>query len=121
METKSLVVFLNEIDDSRKAKGKRHEQLSILVIMIMSMLCGQTSLKSIARFARAHRSELIKYIPLPRDKVPSYSTIQRISHRLDASKVCGVFNSWMQQYMKPEPIAADGKSIASTVSNAKDS
>ena len=85
------------------------------------MLCGITSLKSVARFTKAHRLDLIKCIPLPRNKVPSYSTIQRISHRLNAGKVCECFNNWMKQYIKPELIAADGKSIASTVTNANDS
>ena len=33
MEPKSLIVFLDEIEDTRKTKGKRHQQLSILVIM----------------------------------------------------------------------------------------
>ena len=47
MELESLVVFLNEIENSRKAKGKRHKQLSILIIIIMAMLCGRTSLNFI--------------------------------------------------------------------------
>jgi hypothetical protein len=34
-QPQSLIVFLAEIEDTRKSKGKRHEQLSILVIMIL--------------------------------------------------------------------------------------
>jgi hypothetical protein len=67
-------MFLSEIEDTRQARGKRHEQLALLVLMIMAMLCGKTSLKSIARFTKAHRDELSQYIPLPRGKVPSYRT-----------------------------------------------
>ncbi len=40
---------MNEIEDSRKAKGKPYSQLSTLVIIMMAMLCGKTSLKQIAR------------------------------------------------------------------------
>lgn len=114
-QPQSLIVFLAEIEDTRKAKGKRHEQLSILVIMIMAMLCGKTSLKSIARFAKAHRLELAEHMPLPRGKAPSYSTFQRASLRLKIDGTCAAFNKWMSQYMKPEPTAVDGKSITSTV------
>jgi len=121
MESKNLVFFLNEIGDRRKAKGKRHSQLSTLVIMVMAMLCGKTSLKAIARFAKAHSAELNKYIQLPRKKVPSYSTFQRLSQRLDANQVCESFNRWMAQYIILESIAIDGKSINSTVKNANDS
>ena len=114
-QPKSLIIFLAEIEDTRKPKGKRHEQLSILVIMIMAMLCGKTSLKSIARFANAHRAELAEHMPLPRGKVPSYSTFQRTGLRLKIDEVCSAFNKWMLQYMRPEAMAVDGKSITSTV------
>lgn len=113
----SLIMFLSEIEDTRQARGKRHEQLAILVMMIMAMLCGKTSLKSIARFAKAHHVELVRHIPLPRGKVPSYSTFQRASLRIKIDDTCAAFNKWMSQYVKPEPIAVDGKSISSTVTD----
>lgn len=122
METQSLIFFLNEIEDTRCAEGKRHNQLSILTIIIIAMLCGHFSLKAIARFAKTNNEELKKYIPLPRGKVPSFSTIQRASHRLNFQQVCNAFNNWMAQYINPkEEIAADGKSIRSTVQNANNS
>jgi predicted HTH domain antitoxin len=92
-QPQSLIVFLAEIEDTRKSKGKRHEQLSILVIMIMAMLCGKTSLKSIARFAKAHRAEFAEYMPLPRGKIPSYSTFQRASLRIKIDDTCAAFAS----------------------------
>lgn len=115
MEQKSIVYFLGHINDVRKAKGKRHELLSLLVVMILAMLCGKTSLKGIARFGKAHRDELARYIPLPRGKAPSFSTLQRLSRRLSAHALVECFNSWMSQYIKEETIAVDGKSITSTV------
>jgi hypothetical protein len=116
-QAKSLIVYLGEIEDPRQGRGKRHEQLSILVFMIMAMLCGKTSLKSIARFAKAHHIELGQHIPLPRGKVPSYSTFQRASLRMKRDDICAAFNQWMSQYVKAEPIAIDGKSITSTVTD----
>ncbi len=116
-QAKSLIMFLSEIEDTRQARGKRHEQLSILVLMIMGMLCGKTSLKSIAHFAKAHHVELAQHVPLPRGKVPSYSTFQRASLRVRIEATCAAFNKWMSQYVKPEPIAVDGKSITRTVTD----
>lgn len=121
MEHKSLITYLNEIEDTRHAEGKRHNQLSLIIIVIMAILCGKTSLKMIARFAKTHREELNKHIPLPRGKAPSYSTIQRLSHRLNAQQVCDAFNNWMSQYQQIEDIAGDGKSLSSTVKNANNS
>ena len=115
MEPKSIVYFLGQIEDNRKAKGKRHEQLSLLIFMILAMLCGKTSLKDMARFGKTHREELARHIPLPRGKPPSFSTLQRLSRRLSIHSLVENFNGWMSQYIKEEAIAADGKSITSTV------
>jgi hypothetical protein len=79
------------------------------------MLCGHTSLKGIARFARTHVELLAQYIPLPRNKPPSFSTVQRLSHQVDCGQVCEQFNRWMGQYTVSETLAVDGKSITSTV------
>ncbi|NJO17170.1 MAG: transposase family protein [Thioploca sp.] len=120
MEPKSLVIFRDEMEDTRKAKGKRHSQRSILVLMIMAMLGGKTSLKAIARFAKTHRVKLAECIPLPRGKAPSSSTFQRLSRSWVAHPVCESFNRWMAPYQKPEATAVDGKSITSTVNHATD-
>lgn len=114
MSQQSLVVFLADIEDTRKAKGRYHQQLAILIIMVMGMLCGNTSLKSIARFAKSHRRELAACLPLRYGRVPSYSTLQRTAHRLDMQQVCEAFNAWMAQF-SDETMAIDGKSIRSTV------
>jgi hypothetical protein len=79
MATQSLIHYLSELEDPRHAKGIRHAQLSTLTIMVMAVLSGITSLKGIARFARTHRQALAEVIPLPRNKAPSYSTLQRLS------------------------------------------
>ena len=110
---KSLVEYLSEIKDPRKARGVRHEQLSILVIMVMAMMCGHTGIRAISRFAKSHEADLAEHIPLPRNRAPSYSTFQRLVHQLDFKQVCLKFNEWMSEYRKGEAI--DGKSIRSTL------
>lgn len=110
----SLVHYLAEIDDPRQPKGIRHQQLSTLTILVMAMLCGRTSLKGIARFARAHVEPLAEVIPLPRNKAPSFSTFQRLSRQVDPQQLCRSFNRWMSQSRGGEAIAIDGKSITST-------
>lgn len=117
----NIITYLGRIQDPRHAKGIRHQQVSTLIIMIMAILCGHTGLRSMARFAKAHRDMLLEFIPLPRNKVPSLSTFQRITKAIDFDQVCQSFNDWMEQYIKAEKIAIDGKSINSTVTQCNDS
>jgi len=116
-----LITYLEAIEDPRNDKGKRHQQVATLIIMIMGILCGHTGLRSMARFGKTHATTLSEFIPLPRGKVPSLSTLQRMTKALDFTQVCQVFNDWMPPYFKEEKIAIDGKSINSTVTSCHDS
>jgi DDE_Tnp_1-associated len=73
----SLVHYLQNIEDYRHPKGKRHQLLASLIIMIMAMTCGYTGFRAMARFAKIHRHLRTEYLPLPRGKTPSYPTLQR--------------------------------------------
>ena len=115
MSYQSLIHYLSDLDAPRHGKGVRHPQLSTLSIMVMAMLCGRTGLQGIARFARTHVALLAQFIPLPRDKPPSYSTFQRLSQQLDFDQLCTCFNRWIAQYTQAQTLAIDGKSITSTV------
>lgn len=117
----NLVSYLEKIEDPRRAKGIRHQQTNLLLIMIMAIMCGHTGLNAMARFAQSHRQELLKCLPLPRGKTPSSSTRQRVSRAIDFEQICNAFNEWMKQYYQPEDLAIDGKSINSTVTSCHDS
>lgn len=116
----SLVHYLKNIEDYRHPKGKRHQLLPSLIIMIMAMTCGYTGLRAMARFAQIHRERLNQYLPLPRGKTPSCPTLQRLSKGIDFTQVIHCFNEWMSQYLTAERIAIDGKSITSTVSSSQE-
>jgi hypothetical protein len=94
MSANSLIHSLADTADPRHVKDIRHPQLSTLTIMVMAMLCGKTSLQGIARFTCAHLAVLAQYIRLPRNKPPSFSTVQRLSHPVDCGQVYEQFNRW---------------------------
>ena len=71
MESKSLMVYLKELSDPRKEKGKRHEQEVILIMLILGLMIGCKSMREISRFCSQYREELSQKLPLHRRKVPS--------------------------------------------------
>jgi len=107
----SLVHYLQQIEDYRHPKGKRHQLLPSLIIRIMAMTCGYTGLRAMARVAQIYRDLLKEYLPRPRGKAPSCPTLQRLSKGIDFNQVIHCFNEWMSQYLMAERIAIDGKSI----------
>jgi len=116
----SLVHYLQQIEDYRHPKGKRHQLLPSLIIMIMAMTCGYTGLRAMARFGQIYGDLLKEYLPLPRGKAPSCPTLQRFSKGIDFNQVIHCFNEWMSQYLTGERIAIDGKSIKSTVTSSQE-
>jgi hypothetical protein len=60
----NLIHYLEAIEDPRHKRGIRHQQLSILIIMILGILCGYTGLRAQARFAKAHQKTLGEFLPL---------------------------------------------------------
>jgi predicted transposase YbfD/YdcC len=117
----NLIYYLEQIEDPRHKRGVRHQQIAILIIMILAILCGYTGLRGQARFAKTHQKALDEFLPLPRGKVPSLWTIRRLIKSIDFKQVCYAFNEWMGQYFYQEGIAVDGKSIKSTVTSFQDS
>jgi hypothetical protein len=116
----SLVPYLQKIEAYRHPKGKRHQLLPSLIIMIMAMTGGYTGLRAMARFGQIHCDLLKKYLPLPRGKAPSCPTLQRFSKGIDCNQVIHCFNEWLSQDLTGERIAIDGNSIKSTVTSSQE-
>lgn len=117
----NLIYYLEQIEDPRDKRGIRHQQIAILIIMILAILCGYTGLRAQARFAKSHQKTLGEFLPLPRGKVPSYWTLRKLINSIDFNQVCQAFNEWMAQYLYQEGISVDGKGINSTVTLSQDS
>jgi len=117
MESKSLMMYLKGLSDPRKAKGKRHEQEVILIIIILGLMMGRKSMREIARFGSQYSEELSKKLPLHRRKSPSLTTLTRTLNKIAQDELCDCFNKWMEQFITTEEIAIDGKSLGSTAKN----
>jgi len=117
--TKSLIDYLKEVPDPRKAKGSHHELWQILLIIIMGIMSGNLGYQALGRFAERHRRRLIEQLSIKQGTVPSYSTMRRIMMKVDFEQLNKAFNSWAQEQAIPAgiAIAGDGKSLRNTVSN----
>ena len=117
---KSLIDYLKQIPDERKAGGRRHPLWLILLIMILGIMSGYWGYRGLGRFVERHRRQLIETLEIPQARVPSYSTIRRVMMSLDYEAVTQVFNDWASKYTHNSSgqwIAIDGKSLKNTVND----
>lgn len=125
IQTLNLIEHLQQIPDYRKAKGKRHDLWLVMILVLLGALCGYHGYRPVADFTRQHWDELGEVLELPSDtRKPSYSTVRRILLRVNFEPILELFNRWSQMFLSVSEltwVAADGKSIKSTMSDYSES
>jgi len=88
----------------------------------MGLLSGRIGIRALADFTNRHKKELIAELKIPKGRVPSYSTFQRVITGLDFNELAAVFKEWASQFLHEDPqpwLAIDGKVIKGTITDAQ--
>lgn len=114
-----LVDTLSQIPDFRTQKGRRHPLWFVLLLTIMGTMSGYYGYRAVGDFVKRHRQALVLVFDIPKERVPSYSTIRRVMSGVDIDEFTAVFNAWAAHCFgeqSGEWLGVDGKSIAGTLS-----
>ncbi len=74
----SLYDRFRRMKDSRKARGKRYELATILVLIVLAKLSGEDKPSGMAEWAKFRTKELCELLGLTRKQMPHHSTYRRI-------------------------------------------
>jgi predicted transposase YbfD/YdcC len=74
----SLYAHLQEMKDSRKARGIRYPLVAILVMMVMAKLCGEDTPSGIADWVKHRAEQFIDMLKLKHKSMPHHSTYRRV-------------------------------------------
>jgi DDE_Tnp_1-associated len=101
-----------QIDDPRKPRGVRHPYASLLALTFLGLLCRQTDLASIQRWAKDHWGTLKDALGFTRKEPPQATTISRALARCSLEQFRDGFARWLTG--RPQTAAAitaavDGK------------
>ncbi len=121
MGLEALIEQLKTIPDWRR--GRRRVDYPLWLMLLMSLLgvmSGYSSLRGLADFMQRHQSEVVDLFGVDKAALPKYSTLRRMAHRVDGTHVAEIFETWANQVCaveSGEAIAMDGKALASTGSH----
>jgi hypothetical protein len=116
----SLYDYFKEIDDPRRAQGKKHQLPTILSLSASAILCGMRGYKDIALWAQSlgnkARSRFQCRKRNGRYEVPSRTVIRNALVKVNPEQLNQALNAWNAQYGHlDESLAIDGKTMCNAI------
>lgn len=111
------------MEDFRRPHKRLHDLDSILLIGIISVICGAETWNQMEDYAYAKEEFLLKFLNLE-NGIPSHDTFNRVFSSIDPDKFEACFVKWastLAQLNPKEVIAIDGKTIRGAKSGGKKS
>ena len=119
----NLKNIFGQIEDHRSHINQLHNLVDILLIGIISVICGAETWEQMVRFANSKEDFLKKFLELP-NGIPSKVTINRVFSAIDSEQFESCFIEWVNSISdlsKGQVIAIDGKTIRGAKSHGKKS
>lgn len=116
----SLQEHLSVLSDPRRGQGLRTSLDQVLIMSILSYLCGHTGYRGIARFCKAHAVLLTDQLGL-RHSVPSHVTFRAVLMNIDSRELISCFHSWASGLLTKQEgqwFSGDGKALCPTVTES---
>jgi len=108
-----LISIFNQVEDPRSHINKLHNLIDILLIGIISVICGAETWKQMVGFAKSKEEFLRTFLELP-NGIPSEDTINRVFTSIDSIQLENCFIEWVSSIADlslGQIIAIDGKTI----------
>lgn len=112
-----LLDYLTLLKDSRKKRGIRHSQVSILAVAICALLSGAKSFLALGEWAASLNQEMLKRLGckyndrLEKYVPPSEKTLRLALKRVDGDEVDDIIGQWLRSQSQDRAVAVDGKTL----------
>jgi predicted transposase YbfD/YdcC len=120
-DKKTLIECFTAVEDPRNKDTILHKLIDIIVIGVLSILCGGESFNDMETFGRAKEKWLRKFLELPFG-IPSHDTFNAVFSRLNPNEFNECFMEWVNtlyERVSREIISIDGKTARRTKCKAK--
>ncbi|WP_081661816.1 ISAs1 family transposase [Gillisia sp. JM1] len=118
-----LKTIFGQIPDFRRSHKQLYDLESILLIGIISVICGADSWNEMENYANSKEEFLSSFLDLP-NGIPSHDTFNRVFSNIDSDQFEKCFIQWVSDLAQLQPreiIAIDGKTIRGAKAGGKKS
>ncbi len=112
-----LLYYLSLLQDSRKKRGIRHPQVSVLAVAICALLSGARCFIAVGEWAADLNQEMLKRLGcrynerLEKFAPPSEKTLRLTLQRVDGDEVDDIVGQWLYSQSQDRVVAVDGKTL----------
>lgn len=99
----SLYALLRQVPDYRAKRGRRYEAATVLVIVLLAKLAGESTLSGIAHWARLREAWLKEVLGVKR--LPCANTYAYVCAHLDVAELNAKIQMWLTQVAATQPTA----------------
>lgn len=118
MAVEALIEQLKTVPDWRRKRKVQYPLWLMLLMTLLGVMSGYTSLRGLADFMQRHQQEVAELFNLSQARLPSYSTLHDMAQHVDVFALTEVFLLWAKQALPLQPgqvLSLDGKALASTL------
>ncbi len=118
-----LVEKLDQLPDTRQARGKIYPLSFILVLVLLAKLAGEDKPSAMAEWIRLRRRRLVTALGFQRERVPCLNTIRTVlSEVVSLNELQQLFTRYLHQCFggqRSRLISLDGKTMRGTIPKGK--
>ena len=121
IDPRSLMDYLEALEDPRIDRTKKHALVDILIIAICAAICGAKTWIDIQDFGNAKIEWFESFLDLEHG-IPSHDTFRRVFMILNPESFLNIFINWVQAITKDtdlKQICVDGKSLRKSFTKGK--
>jgi len=121
-----ILTFLDDLQDHRRAQGRRYELKFIILFTIMALLSNAKSYRQISSFITRHYKTLNKEFELEWKKCPAYTTVRNIIQGVGPKEIEACFRAYSQSLLNMDisdteiAVAVDGKVLRGSYDHFED-
>jgi predicted transposase YbfD/YdcC len=105
MQHTTLMEVVRHLPDPRKARGKRHDWVLLLTLIVSALVSGMQNGRAIAQWVQEHAEELLALLQPERGRLPSESTLRRALRQVDIQAVETHLAQYLPTQTAPDPLA----------------
>ncbi|MBE0696142.1 MAG: ISAs1 family transposase [Anaerolineaceae bacterium] len=116
----SLYAYLERVSDPRKPKGVRYRLATLLLLMLLAKLAGQSHPTGMTEWLEHRQAGLLQLLKLQRHRLPHHCTLRRVLADLEPEFFEQVISTYQKSRMgrlglQEMVISIDGKTLRGTI------